>query len=53
MYGIAMTISPTEAHHGHPPSGSGSWSGGRDVQLDVAGEADYFVPVAVIFRSKP
>ena len=57
MYGIAMTIFPTEVHHGHHPSGSGSgsgsWSGGRDVQLDVAGEANYFVPVAVIFRSNP
>ena len=31
MYEIAMTISPTEVHYGHHPSGSGSWSGGRDV----------------------
>jgi hypothetical protein len=29
MYEIAMTISPTEVHYGHHPSGS--WSGGRDV----------------------
>lgn len=29
MYEIAMTISPTEVHYGHHPSGS--WSGARDV----------------------
>ena len=27
MYEIAMTMSPTEVHHGHHPSES--WSGGR------------------------
>ena len=37
MYGIAMTISPTEAHHGHHPSGS--WSGGRAISCDVAGRS--------------
>ena len=51
MYGIAMTMSPTEVHHGHHPSES--WSGGRAISCDVAGEVDYLVPVAVIFRSKP
>ena len=38
MYGIAMTISPTEAHHGHHPSGS--WSGGRAISCDVAGRSE-------------
>ena len=37
MYGIAMTISPTEAHHGHHPSES--WSGGRAISCDVAGRS--------------
>ena len=37
MYGIAMTMSPTEVHHGHPPSGS--WSGGRAISCDVAGRS--------------
>ena len=34
MYGIAMTMSPTEVHHDHHPSGS--WSGGRTISRDVA-----------------
>ena len=29
MYEIAVTMSPSEVHHGHHPSES--WSGGRDV----------------------
>ena len=37
MYGIAMTISPTEVHHGHHPSKS--WSGGRTISCDVAGRS--------------
>ena len=37
MYGIAMTISPTEVHYGHHPSGS--WSGGRAISCDVAGRS--------------
>ncbi len=38
MYGIAMTISPTEVHHGHHPSKS--WSGGRAISCDVAGRSE-------------
>ena len=38
MYGIAMTISPTEVHHGHHPSES--WSGGRAISCDVAGRSE-------------
>ena len=38
MYGIAMTMSPTEVHHGHHPSGS--WSGGRAISCDVAGRSE-------------
>ena len=38
MYGIAMTISPTEVHHGHHPSGS--WSGGRAISRDVSGRSE-------------
>ena len=38
MYGIAMTMSPTEVHHGHHPSES--WSGGRAISCDVAGRSE-------------
>ena len=38
MYEIAMTMSPTEVHHGHHPSGS--WSGGRAISCDVAGRSE-------------
>ncbi len=38
MYGIAMTISPTEVHYGHHPSGS--WSGGRAISRDVSGRSE-------------
>ena len=38
MYGIAMTMSPTEVHHDHHPSES--WSGGRAISCDVAGRSE-------------
>ena len=38
MYEIAMTMSPTEVHHGH--YSSGSWSGGRAISCDVAGRSE-------------
>ena len=38
MYGIAMTMSPTEVHHGHHPSES--WSGGRAISRDVSGMSE-------------
>ena len=38
MYGIAMTMSPTEVHHSHHPSGS--WSGGRAISRDVSGRSE-------------
>ena len=38
MYEIAITMSPTEAHHGHRPSES--WSGGRAISCDMAGRSE-------------
>ena len=38
MYEIAMTMSPTEVHHGHHPSES--WSGGRAISCDVSGRSE-------------
>ena len=38
MYGIAMTMSPTEVHHDHHPSES--WSGGRAISRDVSGRSE-------------
>ena len=37
MYEIAMTMSPTEVHHGHHPSES--WNGGRAISRDMAGRS--------------
>ena len=38
MYGIAMTMSPTEVHHDHHPSES--WSGGCAISCDVVGRSE-------------
>ena len=37
MYEIAMTMSPTEVHHGHHPSES--WGGDRAISRDMAGRS--------------
>ncbi len=38
MYEIAITMSPTEAHHGH--RSSSRWDGGRAISCDMAGRSE-------------